>query len=48
MRNGLIIFGIFVVFYCKAQQIYPLKTDYTERLDYSYLKVMCNAKKILH
>ncbi|ANF52762.1 hypothetical protein A0O34_20580 [Chryseobacterium glaciei] len=33
---------MFVVFSCKAQQAYPLKTDYTETPNYSYLKDLNN------
>ncbi|HCA07879.1 DUF6705 family protein [Chryseobacterium sp.] len=34
--------GMFVMFSCKAQQIYPLKTDYTEVAQDSYLKDLNN------
>ncbi|WP_185288767.1 DUF6705 family protein [Chryseobacterium lactis] len=36
------ILGIFVVLCCKAQQIYSLKTDYTEIRQNSYLKDLNN------
>jgi len=40
--KSIIIFILFSAFSCKAQQIYPLKTDYTEVAQNSYLKDLNN------
>ncbi|MCS4303752.1 DUF6705 family protein [Chryseobacterium sp. BIGb0232] len=42
MSRLIKILGIFVVFSCKSQQVYPLKTDYTEIPQNSYLKDINN------
>jgi hypothetical protein len=42
VKYRLMILGIFVVLCCKAQQIYSLKTDYTEIRQNSYLKDLNN------
>jgi hypothetical protein len=42
MRNWGICLGILAVFSCKAQQVYPLKTDHTEVAQNSYLKDVNN------
>lgn len=42
MKGLILFFGVLVVLSCKAQQTYPLNTDYTAIGDYSYLKDLNN------
>ena len=42
MRSLILFLGLFVVFSCKAQQTYPLNTDFDEVPQNSYLQDMNN------
>lgn len=42
MKNILIVFILIISISCKSQQVYPLKTDYTEIPTNSYLKDVNN------
>jgi len=43
MRDVILCIGVFVVLYsCKAQQTYPLNTNYNNITNYSYLKDLNN------
>ncbi|MCT2409052.1 hypothetical protein NZD88_16005 [Chryseobacterium antibioticum] len=46
MKNLGLCLGILAVFSCKAQQEYPLKTDYTEIPNNSYLKNFNNELNV--